>query len=79
MKYALIKNKIAISKDANVNKAFCDQIDKIKATMDKMKPYKNIRGKIKRKNLLALLSSRVLNTDGVTTDMKKIIKPIISE
>ena len=39
----------------------------------------NILGKITRNNLPASSSFKIENTDGVTTDIKKIINPIIKE
>ena len=39
-------------------------------------PNKNIRGKIVLNNLLLALVLKVVNTDGETTAIKKIIDPI---
>ena len=44
-----------------------------------IKPYINILGKITRNNLPASSSFKIENTDGVTTDIKKIMNPIIKE
>jgi hypothetical protein len=42
-----------------------------------MKPYRNILGNINLRNFLEFVSSRVLKTEGVTTLIKNIMKPII--